>query len=427
MPHTLFIISGPDRGEQTALENRESVLIGRGEMCGVLLSDPSASRVHCRVTAADGRVYLEDAGSRWGTLVNGTPVESRELSPGDRITIGDSEIELQYRHPEAATIPPVRKRVLVDPEMAPEEFFPNDGLSPNRQFVSETPAVPLADLVGEKFGRYRIGAIVARSHSGIVFRALEPSNNRTVALKIFRPDFFREERSVQRFLRAVRTTLPFKHENLIQLHAAGRHAGLCFTASEFIEGESVTKIIDRVGVAGMLDWRNVWRVAVGVARGLQFAHERNIIHRNLCPDNVLVRNEDQAVKLGGLMLAKALDEIDDVKITRPGEVVGDVHYLAPEQLSGETHIDQRADLYSLGAMLYAILTGRPPFVGSVADVIGKALASHPDPPTKYHLAIPMMFEGLVLRLLAKRPTDRYEDAGRVLRELHRVGSYHLES
>ncbi|MAG93634.1 MAG: hypothetical protein CMJ48_07780, partial [Planctomycetaceae bacterium] len=398
----LVMTSGPDHGRQTALQDHEIVLIGRGELCGVQLNDPSASRVHCRVTTAKGRVYLEDAGSRWGTLVNGTPVESRELLPGDCITIGDSEIELQRRQTRATTISPARKRKLANPLTEPEEFTADDFRRSGGKLFEQTPAVRLVDLVGETFSRYRVGAVVARSRSGIVFRALETSKNRTVALKIFWPDFFREERNIQRFLRAVRTTLPFEHENLIQLHAAGRHAGLCFTAAEFIEGESLTAIIDRVGVAGMLDWRKAWRVAVGVTQALQFAHEKNIVHRNLCPDNVLVRSEDQVVKLGGLMLAKALDEVSDARITQPGELVGDAHYLAPEQLAGETHIDQRADLYSLGAMLYAILTGRPPFVGSVADVIRKALGSSPHPPTKYHLAIPAMFEGIVLRLLAKR-------------------------
>ena len=280
----------------------------------------------------------------------------------------------------------------------------------------------LADLVGELFLRYRVGSVVARATSGMVFRGLDTETGQTVALKVYWPDYFTDERAAQRFLRAVKTMVPLEHENLVKLHAAGRWQGLCFTAGEYIEGESVTQIIARIGVAGMLDWRRAYAVAMGVARALEFAHKRNIIHRNVRPSNILVRAEDGCIKLGDLMLARAIDELG-ARITRPGEVIGDIRYLAPEQVSGETHIDGRADLYSLGATLYAILTGRPPFEGTTADVIGKIISQPPVPPTTYHLAIPAAFEGLVLRMLAKRPEDRFVSAAAMLKDLERFGRY----
>jgi serine/threonine protein kinase len=123
------------------------------------------------------------------------------------------------------------------------------------------------------------------------------------------------------------------------------------------------------------------------------------------------------------MLAKALDDMGGERITTAGEVVGDVFFLSPEQLSGEAHIDARADIYSLGATMYAILTGRPPFEGSTAEVIGRVISAPPVPPTKYHLAIPAAFEGVVLRMLAKRPDDRFESATQLLQDLERVGKF----
>eukprot|EP00913_Durusdinium_trenchii_P013344 g12525.t1 len=391
---------------------KEAVLIGRGEMCAVRLSDPSASRVHCRVTATNGRVYLEDIGSRWGTLVNGTPTEAREIKPGDRITIGDSELELQSHDCSAVTMPPARKRVVVSADNridGSENDFKGD-----RPKAAKPPKFSPDSFVGTRFKRYDIESIVARSRSGVVLRSIESATGRVVALKVFRPEFFRDEFAVQRFLRAVKAAVSFQHENLILLHTAGRHAALCYTASELIEGQSVAQIIEQVGIAGMLDWRNAWRVAVGVARGLRFIHNHNIIHRNLSPANVLVRTSDGTVKLGGFMLARALELDVADRLTLPGEIVGDVRYLSPEQVSGVSEIDQRADLYSLGAMLYAILTGRPPFVGSPSAVIGAILVDEPAPPTKFHLAIPAMLEGIVLRLLAKQPQSRYADAGPAL-------------
>lgn len=467
MPFHLTINDGPGPARSIPLNEREAVLIGRGDACGVRLTDPSASRVHCRILLADGKVLLEDAGSRWGTLVNGAPVETRELKPGDRIVIGDTELRLEVDAPAATTIAPERRRLLE--EVSPHPLIPS---SPHQidarvdvmrragdEEMRRTPKRPhtlnLNSLVGEQFLRFRVGAVVARSRSGMVFRALDPRRERnagrvsnlsdavsvrpieegrvenpsygerTIALKVFWPDFFSDERAMRRFLRAVRTMLPLEHEHLVKLYTAGRWQGLCFSACEFVDGESVTQIIRRIGVAGMLDWRRAWKIGLGVAQALEYAHERNILHRNVGPSNILVRATDQAVKLGDLMLAKALDESSGgERVTRPGEIVGNLHYLAPEQVSGETHLDGRADIYSLGATLYAILTGRPPFEGgAAAEVIGNILSKKPDPPTKHHLAIPPAFEGVVLRMLAKRPDDRFATAGSLVKDLQRVGRY----
>jgi serine/threonine protein kinase len=424
MPLLLTIQSGPDAGIQCPLPDRETLLIGRGDACGLKLSDHSVSRIHCRLTLSDNRLLLEDAGSRWGTLVNGEAVETRELQPGDRITIGDTELRVEREGQIVTTMVPAR---LLERDAASPSPSCSASLRPPE--VGETEgrkdrANPrLADLVGEQFLHYRVGSVVARATSGMVFRALDIHDGSTVALKVFWPDFFADERAAQRFLRAVKTMVPLEHENLVKLHAAGRFNGLCFTASDFIEGESVTQVIARIGIAGMLDWRRAYHVAVGVAQALEFAHERNIIHRNIRPSNILIRQSDGCVKLGDLMLARAIDELGTARITRPGEVVGDVRFLAPEQVSGETHVDSRADVYSLGATLYAILTGRPPFEGTTVELIGRILSQPPEPPTKYHLAIPPAFEGLVLRMLAKRPEDRFASAAVLLKDLRRIGKY----
>lgn len=434
MRHQLTITAGPDFGARYELTDREALLIGRGETCGVQLSDPSISRVHCRLIVANGKVILEDAGSRWGTQVNGIPVETRELQPGDVIAVGDTELRLDESAPAQTTIAPGRRRV---PESnAPHPLIPSTphqvqpgidamrrGGDEEMRGIAAASSPRLADLVGESFLQYRVNSVLARSDSGMVFRTLDTEHNRTVALKVFWPEFFADEQTMLRFLRAMKTMLPLEHEHLIRLYAAGRRTGLCYTASEYVEGESVSRMIERVGIAGMLDWRRAYHVALGVAEALEFAHEHNIVHRNLKPSNVVVRERDDCVKLGDLMYAKALDERGAERITRPGEVVGDVCYLSPEQVSGAPHIDARADIYSLGAMLYAILTGRPPFEGSTAEVIGQIVSQPPEPPTRFHLAIPSSFEGVVLRMLAKRPDERFVSTTALLKDLRRVGKY----
>jgi serine/threonine protein kinase len=443
MNYFVNVVSGPSSGMRRPLTDHAVLLVGRGEDCDLRLSDPSVSRVHVRITLLDNRVYLEDAGSRWGTLVNGIPTDSRELAPGDSVEIGDTQLRLELDSPLVTTIAPIHKRIFEKIARggrrnggaggAPKEKRKGDTPAPETRKRrspssddSSPPARPSVDLesfVGQKFLRFRVESIVARPRSGIVFRATDPKrDNRPVALKIFRPDWLRERQAAQRFLRGMRTTIALENENLVRIYSAGRTRGLCFTAAEFVEGESVSQMIRRIGVAGMLDWRNAWHVACGVAKALEFAHELKILHRNISPSNILVRSSDRCVKLGDLMLAKALDDAGTEKITCSGEVVGDLRYLSPEQLSGEQPVDARADIYSLGATLYAILTGRPPFEGGTpAEVIRRIFFGAPEQPTRFHLAIPSQFEGLVLRMLATRPEDRPESATRLRTELDRIG------
>ena len=435
MNYFLNIVSGPNPGPRRPLTDHVVVVIGRGEDCDLRLNDPSVSRVHARVTLLDGHIYLEDAGSRWGTLVNGIPTDNRELSPGDRVEIGDTQLRLETDSPLVTTLAPIRRRILdrfsgrrrrgngqkkPDPQPIPAHRQLAESLHRVRPAVGTT---DLDGLVGKKFLQYQVESVVARPRSGFIFKALDLQHaDRPIALKVFRPDFFQDSRGTRRFLRAMRTIIPLKHENIVRVYGAGRTRGLCFTASEFVEGESVSHMIRRIGIAGMLDWRNAWHIACGVAEALEFAHDANIVHRNIGPSNILIRAKDRCVKLGDLMLAKAWDETGNERITQAGEVVGDLRYLSPEQLSGEQPIDSRADLYGLGATLYAVLTGKPPFEGgTAAEIIRRVMTGAPEPPTRSHLAIPSQFEGLVLRLLAIRPEVRPESATRLRTELERVG------
>jgi serine/threonine protein kinase len=175
----------------------------------------------------------------------------------------------------------------------------------------------------------------------------------------------------------------------------------------------------------MLDWRNAFKVAVQVGRALEYAHGQDIIHRNVTPTNILREATTKDVKLGDLMLAKALEGALAKQITRPGEILGDVAYLSPERTRGTTDVDHRSDLYGLGATLYALLTGRPPFQGAtLVEKISRIRQDEPVKPTRFQLSIPHPFEGLVLKLLAKDPSDRFQSATALLKELERIGRNH---
>jgi serine/threonine protein kinase len=174
----------------------------------------------------------------------------------------------------------------------------------------------------------------------------------------------------------------------------------------------------------MLDWRNALRVAVHIGRALDFARQHQIVHRNITPQNVLVQSSDKLTKLGDLMLAKALEGSLAQQITRPGELLGEVHYMSPERTRSDAEIDSRSDIYSLGALVYALLTGRPPFEGAtLIETISKIRQAEPVKPKKYQLSIPDLFEGAVLRMLAKRPADRFQTAASLLTDLERVAKF----
>jgi serine/threonine-protein kinase len=139
----------------------------------------------------------------------------------------------------------------------------------------------------------------------------------------------------------------------------------------------------------------------------------------------MLRSADKVVKLGDLMLAKALEGAAAQQVTKPGALVGDVNYMSPERTRGQADpVDGRSDLFSLGATCYALLTGKPPFAGtSLVDTITKVRTAEPTKPTASQMGIPGQFEGVVLKLLAKRPEDRFQSAGEVVRELERIGKY----
>ena len=166
------------------------------------------------------------------------------------------------------------------------------------------------------------------------------------------------------------------------------------------------------------------RTAAQIGKALAYAHGQKIIHRNVTPKNILIDAASKEAKLGDLMKAKALEGILAKQITRPGELIGDVAYMSPERTRGSSDVDGRADIYGLGATVYALLTGRPPFDGAtLVEKITKIRKDDPVKPTKYQLSIPALFEGTVMKMLAKRPEDRFQSAAELVGELERVAKF----
>lgn len=416
------------------LEPGDLILVGRDDQCDLQLEDPSASRMHCRLLAKDGRVILTDAGSRWGTFVNGTRVEKCELKPGDQITVGETILTLEvasrsadetvarrselYR-PEGivSALQQQAERVVEKAPVVLSQTEPQQHVEKTAGFDLKK-AIRRDDYVGKRFGEFRVEEFLRRTSSGLLFRATWPQGE--VALKLFQPTAFSTETDQQRFQRAIQVVADLQHENLVTLYSGGENEGVLFTASEFITGESAQEMIHRIGVAGMLDWRTTLQIGLDISAALVFLEDQGIVHRNITPPNVLIDSERKTAKLNDALLAKALDD-HQANLTQAGETIGDLPYLSPEQVGSGDAVDHRSDIYQLGAMLFALLTGKPPFEErNPAIAIGRILDEKPEPPTKHHLAIPALLEGTILTMLEKRPVNRQQSAVQLLNDLQRV-------
>jgi len=257
----------------------------------------------------------------------------------------------------------------------------------------------------------------------MVFLATDTETKQRVAIKALTPDLANSDEQKERFVRAMKTMLPIKHPNIIRLLQAGKNGPFCWAAMEFVDGENLAQVIDRIGVEGMLDWRDVWRVAMHIGRALQAAEENKIIHRNVTPTNILRRKSDKVSLLGDLMLAKAIEGNLAAQVTRPGQMIGDLPYMSPERTRDGAQVDGRSDLYGLGATMYALLTGRPPYESnSLLELVKQIRSDQPPPPPKqFQLSIADKFQDVVMQLLAKRPEDRYSSPGAMIKELLWVG------
>ena len=213
-----------------------------------------------------------------------------------------------------------------------------------------------------------------------------------------------------------------RHDNLVEIYGAGKQGPFCWCAMEFVEGISILEIIELVGTQGRLDWRDVFRVGVHVSRALQCAHEHKVIHRNVTPDNLIQRKNDKTVKLCDLMLAKALEGTQVRQVTAPGQLIGNVAYMSPERMIDTASLDWRSDQYGLGATLYALLTGHPPFEAKSLPDLLKAVRSEPAQfPVEVQEQANQEFLDLVLKMLGKTPDDRFTFPSQLLDQFEAIG------
>ncbi len=255
-----------------------------------------------------------------------------------------------------------------------------------------------------RLGHYEVLEVLGRGGFGIVFRAFDEVLQRVVAVKVLAPAMAATSPARKRFLREARSSAQVRHENVVQVYAVEEQP-LPYLVMEFIPGETLQQRLDRTGP---LDVPEVLRIGRQVAEGLAAAHAQGLIHRDIKPANVLIEGGPQGrVKLTDFGLARAAD---DASISQSGIVAGTPMYMAPEQARGET-LDHRADLFSLGSVLYTMLTGHPPFrAGGTLAVLKRVCEDDPRPIREVIPEVPDWLCRIVEKLHAKDPAGRFQSA-----------------
>jgi serine/threonine protein kinase len=391
----LQVVAGPSQGKAFPLHPGMKVVIGRGDTVHIKLADPTVSRAHCVIDWVDNKPVLKDGGSKTGTRVNGKAITEHPLLPGEVFNIGTSQLRYHVDTP-----PP--------PQEAPDA--PDDLTTPEE----------LCDLADTKLGHYEIGEVVAVGKSGTVFQARDVKDKRLVALKVYVPEFAQSEEDLLRFIRAVKTMLPKRHTNLVTLYGGGKTGPYCWMAMEYVDGTDLEATINKMVKKDRLQWRIGLCMSLGICKGLHYIHSEQIVHRNLTPGNILV-NKDGVAKLGSVILAKAMSGVHAKDVTVGGELLGDVRFLSPEQAGGGGPVDVRADIYALGAVMYNVLTGKPPFeTKSPLSTVKWILEKEPVPPKEADPSIPDVLDKIVMKTLAKDREKRFQTAAELLRALEQI-------
>ena len=257
-----------------------------------------------------------------------------------------------------------------------------------------------------RIGHYEVLEVLGRGGFGIVFRAFDEVLQRVVAVKVMAPQIATLSPARRRFLREARSSAAVRHENVVQVYEVGEQP-LPYLVMEFIPGETLQKRLER---CGPLDLGEVLRIGRQIAEGLAAAHASDLIHRDIKPGNILLEGGTQKVKITDFGLARAAD---DASISQIGVVAGTPMFMAPEQALGGK-IDHRADLFSLGSVLYVMCTGRPPFrANSTLAVLKRVAEEAPRPIPEIIADVPRWLCDLIARLHAKRPEDRIGTAREV--------------
>lgn len=304
--------------------------------------------------------------------------------------------------------------IPITDDQGPEQANQKSAWEAENQQWTEAPLFNQGGQPLSRFGDYELLEEIGRGGMGVVYRARQRSLDRVVAIKMLTFGPGASQELIERFRAEAVAAGSLHHPNIVAIHEVGRHEGLDFYVMDYVEGQSLARLVGNQPLPA--------RRAAGylrtIAEAVHYAHERGILHRDLKPSNILIDSQDQphVVDFG---LARRLQGLSELTVT--GQVLGSPHYLPPEQASGQrAHISRRTDIYALGATLYHLLTGRPPFQAeSLTQTLDLVLHAEPVAPHLLNPGIPRDLETICLKCLEKEPLRRYATARELGEELVR--------
>jgi hypothetical protein len=447
VPWQFHIIDGADQGRTFGLPEAGINTVGSSRKhADIHLNDLYVARIHAEVEVEGERVTLTAHDSPAGTLVNGQKIQKQEIRHGDVVRMGNSHLRLEdvalaaVETPEAEVddLPVFEIEVLPEEDPAPAAQVEGRpaaaAVTPNAtNGVAREEAAPaleehglpvdhLPDLAGQTLAHFQVEKVIGTGQSGVVFLAHDLKTHQAVALKVLASDFPNNDGEMQRFVQVWKAVLPLRHPNLVSLYGVGRASPFCWLAMELVENASLPEMIERLRRLHTIHWHDAYRVALQIGAALAFAHQHHVVHRNVTARNILWRTSDKVAKLADLGLEAALHDSALSRITLRDKLQAELVYLSPEQTRPGCFVDGVCDIYSLGVVIYAMLTGHYPFTGSSqADIVRKIRESEPARPTSLQPDIPKRLENIVLRMLAKSHEDRYQTAEALVSDLERVG------
>lgn len=262
-----------------------------------------------------------------------------------------------------------------------------------------------------QYGRYRIEKELGKGNMGVVYQAHDPQIERTVALKVLREDRMVSEDFVMRFVKEAKAIGRLSHPNIVTVYDVGQDQGTIYIAMEYLEGRP----FDEVMRGSRLEIDKILDIGVQVAETLDYAHKKKIVHRDIKPSNMIL-SEEGRVKLTDFGIAR-IEDTSAIQQTQVGEILGTPVYMPPEQAMG-TPIDGRADLYSLGVILYELIVGKRPFDGSnITAILRSIIQDTPEAPTQVDPFIPQVISDLIMKCLSRNPDDRFQTGAELVAAL----------
>ena len=469
----LIVAKGTDEGCVFEIAEGRTLVVGRSPRADIVLHDEGVSRQHCRVRLENGVPYLADLNSKNGTSLNGQRLEGEAiLNDRDTISAGFSRLEtritadseeaydapaqrlaeaeaaertsLGVTAPSSGSFAEVevletaerprsgeanRSRAAGDVELfldlpspeGPKE--PDSALPPpvNAEAPLDERAAPTSDaLIGRVVAGYRIDAFLRAEDLSRVYAGFQLSMERKVCMKVLSPGLTDDADAVRRFIQAARSAGKLSHPNILQVYDAGEEGGLNFIAIELVEGTTLRDHIHAQGRKRALEVAEAMDLADQIGDAMAYAHGNDVVHGGLTLNNIYV-TPHRVAKLADLGFSKNLADSGMAPAARSGERPGNLYFTAPEQLADPTRATPAADVYSLGAVLFVMLTGHMPFRGSSAqEVLERVQAGRRETVRRLRREVPVELGGFVDRAMALKPEDRPADAARFVEDLRRL-------